>query len=299
MAGAKAAAPAVMRAAILPSKAIRLAFEDVGKTALEEGVGVGGGRLGQKILGGARKANELRAASSAAEDALLQQAEQQGVKFQVTDLAQPIIDRAETKLGRALNPKEARRVLQQVWGVVNDAFRANTFGALRRAPNVLRPAEVKMVKQYAQDASKGILSKEAQAVVAAGNPKAARAVAGLAKDALETIPGVAEQTAKTQSLIGLTRAVRSREVGTGIPVALRLGMRGGPAALGATLGAVAPGSPTEKVERGLGGAALGAGLTSPLTLSILAHAMNNPLLASLLFRAAPRALQGAAAATGP
>jgi hypothetical protein len=299
----KAATPGIMRAAILPGKAIREAFRDVGKTALEEGVAAGPG------MGGAVKTGLLKKASSKAEEDLLAQAHSAGVVHTLEDLAQPMIEKAEAYLGRPLSrvspggavPPEYERLIGHVREVAQDALKGRTFGAVTPAVETLTPAEMRIIKQYAQDESKLLLKARragtASAATSASDIHAAVAQSAKALNESIRVPYgstgrsigevLKEQTQRTQNLIGLNRAVRNRELGDAVPIAFKIGARGGPAVLGGTLGALSPGTPTQRAERGALGATMGAGLGSPQFLSLLAHSANNPLLFQL-FKQSPK-----------
>ncbi len=286
--GAKVAARPIMRAAILPARAIRMAFSDVAKTALDNGV-VMMKPLG-KIVGGVKTTSLARAASSAAEDALISHADANGMVTSIDKLAQPMLDSARKFLGRPLTGQEASRVISEVQDVANEAFKTNSMGAVTKAPWSMTGADLKIVKQYTQNSARSLYKAKSAGTVAAGNPDVHAAVASSAKNVLETIPipgpngapigpQLAEQFSRTQGLIGLNRAVRGRMLGgSGEDVArmAKYGLRGGAVAAGATVGGATPGSPGQRAFHALEGAALGAAATSPLTLSLLAHEQPGP-----------------------
>jgi hypothetical protein len=293
-AGMKALAPGVMRAAILPGKAIRMAFKDVGQQALDEGV------LPSKMVGAGKATSALRKASSAAEDNLLDEAHEKGVRWSLDNMVDPLRSQAESYLKRPMTDTEVGVLRTQVAGVIRQALGKRAFGAADIDVGTINPSQMKIIKQYAQKKSEAFFEAEQKGTVAAGDPDLHLAIAKMAKDNLQniTLPSdqfpsqsiggvLKQQFARTQDLIGLNRAVRSREYDTGVERALRYGARGGPALAGAAIGGLAGGSPSERLAHGAMGAAAGATLASPLMLGLLAHGLNNPV-AQLLMSQIPK-----------
>lgn len=305
---------ALMRAALAPTRALRQEFPKLAETAVETGTMVGPRPTlkagGIAIVGGAPKVDALRVQSSQAEDRLLMAANQNGVRVPLQDIAQPLIDNADAYVlrtqGRHLTGDEGAQILGGVRRFVEEKLGRQTYGAGKTDVSLLTPEQVQVLKQETQAAKKPLFKARAAGVVPAGNPDLNAAVEQSARSALYSrIPGLQEQAATTQKLIGLKRAVIAREGGGPLvgearelsSVAGRTAAYGTLAALGGGVGYSTGGTPGERVQRGLEGMAVGGLLGSPQTLSLAALLASNPYLAMLL-QQAPR-LMGAAIQAQP
>lgn len=309
-AGARLGGRALMRAALAPTRALRQEFPQLAETAVQTGTLVGGrpqvSAKGISIVGGAPKVNALRQASTAAEDELLRAANQNGVQIPLQDIAQPLIDNADAYIlrtqGRHITGDEAASILGTVRKYAEDKLSRQSYGAGKLDVSLLSPEQAQVLKQEAQREIKPLMTARRMGNVPAGNPDLAAAVEQATRGALyDRVPGLQDQAATTQKLIGLRRAVLRRELGpqgSDIPQragewAAAHGMMGLLGAGGLAYGAMTGGSPTERIARGLTMAGAGAALGSPQALSLAALLAANPALGVIL-QQSPR-LMGAAA----
>lgn len=187
-AGAGRLAKPVMRRALGVGKTLLRDFPNAVETTIAKGIPV--------TSGGVAKAVGLRRESSEALQSLLREAEATGVTFRAEDLVR---NANELLASKVLPTADKARIAKQV-----DAFLAQHGGA------DLSPTLVKQLKQFYQTRAKSIYrgSKTGVPTLAQQNRALFSGnVATGAKQALETIPGVAQREATTQSLIGAEKAV--------------------------------------------------------------------------------------------
>lgn len=274
-AGARAAAPPLMRGALRVTGALQDRFPgvDFARTALKNRLPVGG------ILGGIRGSTAARQAVSASSAELGQKLATSPAWFTFADVMQPVLDRAEEAAGRPLTSKESRAVLERAWAKLSEgpySDLAPKFKPLEK----FSAEDVQAMKKRAQD-----LADEAYA--ASGRSKAITPsrqylmdLASGPQRALEwAIPGVSDQNANTQALIGTRRAIRAAEARRA-PIAI-------PALAGVAASAMG-GAPAEMAAKDFGAFLVARGLMSPQVTSRAALMANNPLFQGIAAQA-PRA----------
>lgn len=215
----------LMENAIRPTQTLLKDFPDVVSTAIKERLPVGAG-IFNRTRGSLRAAEQLGSAAKEVRR-LIKAAEAGGKEFSPNDVLAPVLDLVDDIAKQPLSQGDMKMLTAMI-----DEF-------MDTHPGPLTPTAVKDLKQRAQAIAKPIFKAEN-----AGFPVSAdqsvkgrfnRAVSAGAKDSLETIPGVGPSEARTQRLIGATRALKSAE-------ARRLG------------------APTEVVSGALGASALVGGL---------------------------------------
>ncbi len=203
MAGGRVLGRTLYDAALRPTNTLLQEFPDVVGTALRERLPVG-----DLIPGVTRKgsaiANEARQASSRKTAQLLEQAGTRGVRFTIRD----VIEKPVQSLAKQLDTQpEMRSDLATLGKFTRDLLEDKAGG--------ITPLRLKAIKQSAQAVANPIYKAQARGntVTAAQSlsARANRAVATGAKDALETVGGVADSESKTQALIGAARAIRQAE----------------------------------------------------------------------------------------
>lgn len=276
MKGAGMAAHGLMDFAIRPAPTVAEEFGDIAATALRERLPVG------NILPGMAKGSQL-AKSAMRESAqntrgLLAEAGQAGVSFRPQDVARgPVTELVGEIAKQPLSDAELNHVSRLF------AEYVNTQGS-QMTPNTLKD-----MKQAAQRIAKPIFRalNAGNAVPAGESLKAQfnKAIAGGAKEALETIPGMAASEARTQGLIGATKAIRRAEVRR-LPLVAELAAP----IIGGTVGGATGNdmqSRGQNAASGVGAALLTRALLSPRSTSRGALALTQPEIQQIL-RQMPR-----------
>jgi hypothetical protein len=264
---------ALMGNAVRPAQAIRDQFPDVIDTILNNRLPVGRGPFGGAA--GSAQAGALRMASSRNLRALLSQAEAAGTRFTPNDVSGPVIDLIDQITKQPL-PEADMQALDNMIGEF-----------LRAHPGPMTPNDVKDLKQAAQAIASPIFKAASRGLpVGAADSMRARFNGGIAsgsKAALETIPGVGDAEATTQSLIGASRALRAAE-GRRLPLSAEALSVAAPVI--ETL--LTPNSPLpQAVRQGVTTYLISRGLMSPRSSSRIALALTNTQ-AQQLFQQFPR-----------
>lgn len=198
---AKMAGRALLENAVRPTASLLREFPNVMSVIEKARLPVGRGPFGG--ASGSAMATKLRGASAKGLRTLLTKAEQAGTRFNNNDIAAPVLDLIDQIAKQPLGDAED----QQLAGMISEF--------LRRHPGPLTPNAVKDLKQSAQAIASPIYrAQQAGHVIPAGETLKGRfneAIASGSKRALDTIPGVSEAEAKTQSMIGATKALRQAE----------------------------------------------------------------------------------------
>jgi hypothetical protein len=274
MKGAGMAAHGLMDFAIRPAPTVAEEFGDIAATALRERLPVGSVLPGMSK--GSEQARAVMRESAQNTRGLLTEAGQAGTSFRPQDVARgPVTGLVGNIAKQPLSDSELNHVSRLF------AEYVNTQGA-RMSPDALKD-----MKQAAQRIAKPIFRaiNSGNAVPAGESLKAQfnKAIADGAKDALETIPGIAESEARTQSLIGATKAIRRAEVRR-LPLVAEVAA---PAVGGAVAAASGQDAKTRAGE-GVGGALLTRMLLSPRSTSRAALSLTAPAIQQAL-RQMPRA----------
>jgi hypothetical protein len=274
MKGAGMAAHGLMDFAIRPAPTVAEEFGDIAATALRERLPVGSVLPGMSK--GSEQARAVMRESAQNTRGLLTEAGQAGTSFRPQDVARgPVTGLVGNIAKQPLSDSELNHVSRLF------AEYVNTQGA-RMSPDALKD-----MKQAAQRIAKPIFRaiNSGNAVPAGESLKAQfnKAIADGAKDALETIPGIAESEARTQSLIGATKAIRRAEVRR-LPLVAEVAA---PAVGGAVAAASGQDAKTRAGE-GIGGALLTRMLLSPRSTSRAALSLTAPAIQQAL-RQMPRA----------
>jgi len=257
--GLRGTGRAMVRKAVRPNPSLQRDFPgvDIVQTLIDERLPVGA----------SGRAAAARSASGAATDRLLQEAGEEGVRFAPRTIAASAEELGQDLLARGLKPTAPE--FGQLGELVTDW--------VGKHADELTPNQVKDLKRAAQQLSKAVMRMEAKAGGAEAASLAAqfqRAISRGAKDALETIPGVARQERRTQGLIAGTKALEDVEARNTLPFIAELGTPAAAAMFGGI--GLAQGGP----EAGLGGALLGALLfragANPKTLSRAGIGLNRP-----------------------
>jgi hypothetical protein len=268
---------ALMNNAIRPTAALLKEFPDVVNTALRERLPVG--RIAPWMRKGSEQASRATGQSAGKTMNLLRQAESGGVRYMPEEIAErglPAI-KAEASALPVAQPtlKRLGRMEQQFLG--------------ERGGELTTPTAVKAMKQAAQGKAEPIYraARKGAAIPTVSQSAEAGFNSGIAKGAkqtLERIPGVAESEARTQGLIGATRAIKGSE-------ARRTPFWGGMAATGAGTGVglaslnPAAGIGAWLAVRGLSSPSVTSraalGLTHPATQAISQQALRAALLAAM------------------
>lgn len=272
--GAKMAAHGLMDFAIRPAPTVAEEFGDIAATAIKERLPVGA------VVPGATKGSQRArvALRQASQDTtkLYTDAGARGVSFTPGGIAAgPVRDLVTDIAKQPLSQSE----IKQVAGMFSEY--------LSNQNSRMTPLAVKDLKQAAQRIARPIFRAINQGnVPGAGDAVKAqfnKAIADGAKGALETaIPGVAASEARTQGLIGATKAIRRAE-SRRLPLIAEIaapvvgGIAGG-----------ASGGDLESVGKGISASLLTRALLSPRTTSRAALALTNAQVEQIL-RQMPRA----------
>jgi hypothetical protein len=278
MKGASMAAHGLMDFAIRPAPTLAEDFGDIAGTALKERLPVG------NVLPGAKKGSQITKAalrdSAQTTRALVKGAEDAGTTFSAQDIAKPVTDLAANIAKQPISESETRQLSRMFMDYI------------RENPAQLTPTTVKDMKQAAQRIAKPIFR-----AINAGNPVPAgeslkasfnKAIADGAKDALETIPGVGASEARTQGLIGATKAIRRAEVRR-MPLVAEIATPTAAAMVGGAHGLMSSdvSGATEGAGRGITAAMLLRALLSPRSTSRMALGLTEPAIQQVI-RQMPR-----------
>lgn len=201
--GAGMVARPLMENAIRPAIGLAERFPNIIETAIKERLPVG--NLIPGMAKGSVQAAAARGEAAREVTKLLTAAAQGGKVFDpAIVVAKPIQDLLADIAQQPLGDVERQRIV----GMLTEY--------LSRHPGPVNPLELKALKSSAQAIAKPIYRAVARGeAVGPEQALGARfnsAVATGAKDALETVPGVAAGEARTQSLIGATQAIKRSEL---------------------------------------------------------------------------------------
>lgn len=286
----------LMDVAIAPSLKAARKFGDVASTAIAERLPVG--RMVprsviealpdavQRLLPDSLNmagSEQAKAAMNASAQALRQRLDRfgmMGLRFDSSDMVAGDVADLLTKMAKqGTGDAEEKKVADLV-----DEF-------LRRHPGPLTPTNLKDIKQAAQEVAQPLYEAQQRGEYIGAEGRAETrfqgALAGNAKTALETIPGVAENEARTQGLIGATKAISDAEL-KHINRLTEAALFGTSVAAGAMGGR---GNPDEglsdEIRRGAKTWLVARGLMSPRIASRTALALTAPQMQAL-FRQFPR-----------
>ena len=268
--------------AVRPPETILREFPNVMETIAKERLPVGRG-LVPGTLKGSQQAKGLLRTSSRNTRQLLQGASSTGQTFAPQQIAaKRISELADQIRTQPISGPDLRRLSDM------------TMAYIREHGAAMTPQAVKDMKQAAQSIAKPIFkAQQAGGGVSADQALGARfnaAIASGAKDALETIKGIAESEGRTQSLIGATRAITKAEARR-LPLATE-SLSGAAAVISAI---AAPGSGADdRVRNALVAWAVARGIGSPRTISRTGLMLTGKQ-AQLALREVPRLAQAAAA----
>jgi len=257
MRGASAAGRSLIENAVRPPIGLVKEFPNVMETIVKNRLPVGRGLVplpGAKS--GSQQAKALLQKSGATTRNLLKEAGEAGTTFEPQQMAaKQISDLAASVKDQPISGPDLKRLSTMVLTYLDEHGAAMT------------PQAVKDMKRAAQTIAKPVFkAQQAGGGVSADQALGARfneAVASGAKDALETIKGIAASEAQTQSLIGATRAIRQAELRR-LPLAAE-GISGAAAVVGAML---QPGSGLDdKLRNGATAWLIARGLASPRSIS--------------------------------
>lgn len=271
MRGAQMAGRGLMDFAIRPAPTMVEEFGDIAETAVRERLPVG------RVLPGARTGSQ-RAKAALRESA---------------GTTRRLLEAADAT-GRTFDPAAIARgpVTQLVGDIAKQPLSTDELSHVSRLfaeyldthPGRMQSRALKDMKQAAQRIAKPIFRalNRGDAVPAGESIKAQfnRAIAEGSKGALETIPDVAASEARTQGLIGATKAIRRAEARR-LPLVAEIAA---PVA-GATVGAYGGG--LEGAAHGVGTAVLTRALLSPRTTSRMALGLTDAKIQQAL-RQMPR-----------
>jgi len=256
--------------AVRPAPNLAKEFPDVIDTVIRERIPVGRNVL-PWTRSGSQQAKGLLRESARTTRGLLRQAGEEGVTFSPQQIAaKDIADLAQRIGNQPISGPDLRRLS------------AMTVTYLKEHGEAMTPQAVKDMKQAAQSLAKPVFrAQQAGGGVTADQALGARfneAVASGAKTALETIAGIADSEARTQRLIGATRAVRQAEVRR-LPL-----MAEGLSAASAVIGALLqPDSGLDDRVRNAALAYLTArGISSPRAMSRVGLSLTGPVIQGLL-----------------
>jgi hypothetical protein len=254
---AKVAGKALVENAVRPTMSLVREFPDVINTIVKERLPVGRSLPG--VAKGSEQALAKLGQASQSVRALLEKAGADGVTFQASHIAQPVLQLVDDIAKQPLGEAQERQLADML-----DEF-------LVRHKGPLTPADVKQLKASAQAIAKPVYrAVEKGFPVTAEQSLNARfnaAVGTGAKESLETIAGVGEGEARKKSLIGATRALKQAEN-------RRLSLAGelGSAALGGAVGTavtslLGAGGADDGLKTGVTGWLVARGIASPRSLS--------------------------------
>ena len=280
--GMKLAGRALLENAVRPTMTLAEEFPNVMAVIEREGLKVG--RFLPFLKSGSQQAGTKLASAAGAVRTLLTKAEQSGKTFTADQVAKPVLDLVDDIAKQPLSQSDMARLTGML-----DEFMA-------QHPGLLTPRAVKDLKQRAQAIAKPIFKAQRKGFpVASDQPLTARfheAVAGGAKEALETIPGVKGGEKLTQELIGAKRAITQAERRR-----LPLAVEGISAASGTVWTLLQPNSGLdEKVRNGAIAYLVARGLGSPRTISREGWLLTRKQTGALLNQF-PRLAQAMASAT--
>jgi hypothetical protein len=197
----RAAGRSLLENAVRPTPSLKAEFPNVMHVIEQERLPVGKGPFGGPS--GAAQATLKRQTASKALRELLTKAEASGTQFTNDQVAGPVLDLVDKIAKQPLGDAEERQLGDML----------NEF--LKRHPGPLTPTAVKDLKASAQSIAAPIFkAAEKGFPVDANQTLKARfngAIADGAKTSLETIDGAGAAEAKTQGLIGATRALKAAE----------------------------------------------------------------------------------------
>ena len=261
----------------LMSMALRSSPE-VAQTAIDEGITAN--PVGLKML--MKKLGQAGAETKR----LLRLAGDQGERFHPTE----VLLGAENKLAPAV-PNHA--VMDMGAGSLHevgpgvDATQKLREQFLEEHPGIMTPMELHRVRQEADEIATPIWNKirkkEPIDAIEANRYKFYKAIGDQAREMLYPIAG--SSIDRERSLIAVKEGLFPT-VKRGLPMVASIAGRSVPSAIAGTVGTLIPGTPSQRVERGIAGAVAG----SPQGLSVEAQALANPYTLGLL-RNAPRLLQ--------
>lgn len=280
MKGASMAAHGLMDFAIRPAPTVAEEFGDIAGTALKERLPVG--RVLPASARGSSIAREALRDASGETRGLLTAAEQAGTTFSPGAIARgPVTELVGQIAKQPLSESELNQVSRLFSEYVNTQ------------PDQMSPNALKDMKQAAQRIAKPIFKalNSGNAVPAGESLKANfnKAIADGAKEALETIPGVGASEARTQALIGATKAIRRAEVRR-LPLIAETAAPLAGAMVGGAHGLMADDArgTAEGAGKGIGVALLTRALLSPRSTSRAALGLTTPMIQQTL-RQMPRA----------
>lgn len=270
-AGGKALGRGMVENAVRPSITLQREFPGVIDTIVKERLPVGAGITGGE-KGSERAARRLAEESQAVKD-LLAKATAGGKSFETSKLAEPVLKLLDDVAEQPLSKADMGRLEKML-----DEFTAKKGS--------LSPLDVQKLKQRAQAIAKPIYKAAAR-----GEPVSAEAsmegrfnaaIASGAKDAMETIPGVAKGEAKKRELIGAKKALTQAE-------AKRLSLMGeiGSAVVGSAAGQVINVPLDNPLEKSAAGWFIARKLLSPRSLSRAGLALTSAEAAAMM-RQSPR-----------
>lgn len=269
---------ALMDNAVRPTMTLAREFPDVIDTIIKERLPVGRALPGMKT--GTRQAKDLLSASAQNTRGLLTAAGQNGAQFSAQQVVQQPISRlASDVANQPLADADMSRLSKMVMQFLKE-----------KGQGPISPDTLKDMKRAAQSIAKPVFKAEAAGnVVGPDLSLAARfndAVAGGAKTALETIPGIAESEGRTQSLIGATRALRTAETRRA-PLWAELAAQGVGAGAGAGVASVTGGDYAKGTGAGLATTMVARALLSPRSMSLGALVLTHRQVQQLI-RQMPR-----------
>lgn len=273
MKGARMAGRGLMDFAIRPAPTVAEEFGDIAATAIRERLPVG--RVVPGAQAGSAIARDALREAGAATRKLYTDAGQAGVSFSPAAVARgPVTELAGQIAKQPISDSEL--------GQLSRLFAEY----LETQPSRMAPVAVKDMKQAAQRIARPIFRALHQGnIPPAGDALKAqfnRAIADGAKESLEAaIPGVAAAEARTQGLIGATKAIRRAEARR-LPLVAELAA---PIAGGVAGGL--QGGDAEGVGKGVGVALLTRALLSPRTTSRAALTLTQEQIQQVL-RQMPR-----------
>jgi outer membrane lipoprotein SlyB len=251
--GAQMAGRGLMDFAIRPAPTVAEEFGDIAATAIRERLPVG--RMLPGALAGSEIAREALRDAAGATRRLYDDAGRAGVSFSPAAMARGPVTELAGKIAK-------QPISDSELGQLSRLFAEY----LNTQPSRMAPVAVKDMKQAAQRIARPIFRALHQGnIPPAGDALKAqfnRAIADGAKESLEAaIPGVAVAEARTQGLIGATKAIRRAEARR-LPLVAELAA---PIAGGVAGGL--QGGDAEGVGKGVGVALLTRALLSPRTTS--------------------------------
>lgn len=188
---------------VAPSLAERFPKVDMAATAVKERLPIGG--IAGMTTPGSKQALSALKDSANAVKAKLALADRMGIKF----------DRDQT-FGQAFNDLMSDIQKRQIGDAQERQLNSLMAEFARRVPSDITPTAMKELKQTAQQIADPLYRTVARGEIiapdAAMNAQFHGAQATPAKKALETIPGIAEGEARTQALIGTSKAIRRAEL---------------------------------------------------------------------------------------